>query len=119
MTNGSWQDFFGLYGRMQTSLSIAIFALLPGALGQLLLKLSGKPAPVMSQMISFGVDGVITDEPALGGEVLAEPAALSSTRRLLQNMAPLSGNEAPCLSIESNDAESDDENINLESGLHR
>jgi glycerophosphoryl diester phosphodiesterase len=75
-------------------------------------------ALAMSQMVSLGVDGIITDEPALGREVLAARAELSSSERLLLHMAPLFGIEAPSLSIESNDAEPADENINLDAGLH-
>ena len=35
----------------------------------------------------MGVDGVITDEPALARQVLAERAAMSSPQRLLLNAA--------------------------------
>jgi len=59
----------------------------------------------MSQMMSLGVDGVITDEPLLGREVLTARSELSSAQRLLLHMAPLFGLEAPSLTIESNDAE--------------
>jgi hypothetical protein len=76
-------------------------------------------ALAMSQMMSLGVDGIITDEPALGREVLTARAELSSAQRLLLHMAPLFGVDAPSLSIESNDAEFDDENINLELGLQQ
>ena len=76
-------------------------------------------ALAMSQMLSLGVDGIITDEPALGREVLLARAELSSAQRLLLHMAPIFGVEAPSLSIESNDAESDDANINLELSLQQ
>jgi hypothetical protein len=76
-------------------------------------------ALAMSQMMSLGVDGIITDEPALGREVLAARAELSSAQRLLLHMAPLFGVDAPSLGIESNDADSDDANINLELGLQQ
>ena len=71
-------------------------------------------ALAMSQIMSLGVDGIITDEPALGREVLMARGELSSAQRLLLHMAPLFGVEAPSLSIESNDAESDVANIKLE-----
>ena len=64
-------------------------------------------ALAMSQMMSLGVDGIITDEPLLGREVLARRAELNSAERVLLHMAPLLGVKAPSLSIESNDAESD------------
>ena len=59
----------------------------------------------MSQTMSLGVDGVITDEPLLGREVLVARAELSSVERLLLHMAPLLGFDAPSLGIQSNDAE--------------
>jgi glycerophosphoryl diester phosphodiesterase len=37
----------------------------------------------MSRMMSRGVDGVITDEPALAKTVIAERAGLGSIERLL------------------------------------
>jgi len=45
----------------------------------------------MSQMLSRGVDGIITDQPALGKEVLRERAALSTPERLLLELASLFG----------------------------
>ena len=41
----------------------------------------------MSRMVSRGVDGLITDEPALAGRVLSERANLSSVERLLLEAA--------------------------------
>jgi len=41
----------------------------------------------MSKWMSMGVDGVITDEPALAGEVLRERAAMSAIERLLVSAA--------------------------------
>jgi hypothetical protein len=41
----------------------------------------------MSTMIGRGVDGVITDEPALLNEVMARRAGLSSPERLLLEAA--------------------------------
>ena len=73
----------------------------------------------MSQMMSIGVDGIITDEPYLGREVLTARAGLSSVERLLLHVAPLLGVDAPSLNFESNDAESDDTNINLELNLQQ
>ena len=68
----------------------------------------------MSQMMSLGVDGIITDEPLLGREVLLMRAELGSVERLLLHMAPLMGVKAPSLRIKSNDAEPGDTDINLE-----
>jgi glycerophosphoryl diester phosphodiesterase len=76
-------------------------------------------ALAMSQMMSLGVDGIITDVPALGREVLTARAQLSSAQRLLLHMAPLFGVDPPSLNIESNDADSDEVNINLELGLQQ
>ena len=59
----------------------------------------------MSQMMSLGVDGIITDEPGLARQVLAARAELSAAERLLLHTAPLLGIEAPSLSLRSNDAE--------------
>ncbi len=41
----------------------------------------------MSRMVGRGVDGLITDEPALANRVLAERAELSSLERLLLEAA--------------------------------
>lgn len=75
----------------------------------------------MSQMMSLGVDGIITDEPLLGREVLVARAELSSVERLLLHMAPLFGFDAPSLSIEANDAnadaDTDDAKIEVELSL--
>lgn len=59
----------------------------------------------MSQMMSLGVDGIITDEPGLARQVLAARAELSVAERLLLHMAPLVGIEAPSLGENSNDAD--------------
>jgi len=45
----------------------------------------------MSRMISLGVDGIITDEPELARQVLAERADLSTVERLLMHTAQLFG----------------------------
>lgn len=37
----------------------------------------------MSQVMSRGIDGVITDEPAMARQVMAERAELSTPERLL------------------------------------
>ena len=47
----------------------------------------------MSKMMSRGVDGVITDYPALGQDVLRQRAALSSPERLLIELAAWFGHE--------------------------
>jgi glycerophosphoryl diester phosphodiesterase len=73
----------------------------------------------MSQMMSLGVDGIITDEPLLGRDVLAARADLSAVERLLLHMSPLLGFEAPSLRIESNDAKADGTNNNLELSLQQ
>jgi len=61
----------------------------------------------MSQMISLGVDGLITDEPLLVRKVLMMRAELSPVERLMLHMAPLLGIESPSLNLESDDAESE------------
>lgn len=61
----------------------------------------------MSQIMSLGVDGVITDEPLLGRQVILRRGELSSAQRLLLHIAPLLGVRSPSLNIDSNDAESD------------
>jgi len=50
-------------------------------------------ALAMSQLMSLGVDGIITDKPRLGREVLATRTRLSSVERLLLQMAFLFGQE--------------------------
>lgn len=49
----------------------------------------------MSSMMSLGVDGIITDEPAMAKRVLAERARLSSAERLLVRIAFLFGRPLP------------------------
>ena len=49
----------------------------------------------MSYWMSRGVDGVITDEPAMARQVLKERAALSPAERLLINAAMLFGRPVP------------------------
>ncbi len=49
----------------------------------------------MSRMMSLGVDGIITDEPELAREVLAERAEMSSVERLLIHTAVLVGRPIP------------------------
>ncbi len=49
----------------------------------------------MSQVMSLGVDGIITDEPELARKVLAERAEMSSLERLLIHAADLLGRPAP------------------------
>jgi len=76
-------------------------------------------ALAMSQMMSLGVDGIITDKPLLAREVLAKRAELSSAQRLLLHLAPMLGVKVRSLSIESNDAGDGDTDINLELSLHQ
>ena len=47
----------------------------------------------MSTLIGRGVDGIITDHPALARQVLAERAEMSSVERLLINLAGVLGVE--------------------------
>lgn len=49
----------------------------------------------MSSLMSLGVDGIITDEPALARQVLAQRSKLSSTERLLARVALLFGKPVP------------------------
>jgi glycerophosphoryl diester phosphodiesterase len=49
----------------------------------------------MSRMISLGVDGVITDEPDLARQVLADRADMSSMERLMLHAAVLFDRPAP------------------------
>ena len=76
-------------------------------------------ALAMSQMMSLGVDGIITDEPLLAREVLVARAGLSSVQRLLLHIAPLLGVEARSLSLRSNDAPDDGADTTLELSLHQ
>ena len=41
----------------------------------------------MSQMVSMGVDGLITDEPELAGQVLAERHELNTLERMVLGLA--------------------------------
>ena len=45
----------------------------------------------MSRMMSFGVDGIITDEPEMARQVLADRTELSSVERLLLHVATMFG----------------------------
>ena len=64
---------------------------------------AGKPVYVwtvndavnISRMISLGVDGIISDEPALVQEVLADRRELGSVERLLIHMADMVGRAIP------------------------
>ena len=49
----------------------------------------------MFQMMSLGVDGLITDEPALARQVMAERSELNSVERLLIHTAVLLGKPLP------------------------
>jgi glycerophosphoryl diester phosphodiesterase len=49
----------------------------------------------MSRMFSLGVDGIITDEPAMARQVLRERAELSSAERLLVHAAGIFGTPSP------------------------
>jgi glycerophosphoryl diester phosphodiesterase len=49
----------------------------------------------MSRMMSLGVDGIITDEPEMARNVIAERSGLSSVERLLVHAAVLFGRPVP------------------------
>ncbi len=49
----------------------------------------------MTSMISLGVDGVITDEPKMGQNVLAQRSELGTIERLLLHTAVLLGEPVP------------------------
>ena len=49
----------------------------------------------MSRMMSIGVDGVITDEPALARKVIEDRADLNPAERLLMHTAVLFGKPEP------------------------
>ena len=49
----------------------------------------------MFRMMSLGVDGIITDEPALARQVMAERSALNSVERLLIHTAVMLGKPLP------------------------
>jgi glycerophosphoryl diester phosphodiesterase len=48
-------------------------------------------APTMSAMISHGVDGLLTDKPALARSVLRQRAQMSAPERLLLELAGMLG----------------------------
>jgi glycerophosphoryl diester phosphodiesterase len=48
-------------------------------------------APTISMMISRGVDGILTDKPALARAVVTQRAAMSAPERLLLQLAGLLG----------------------------
>ena len=52
-------------------------------------------AVTMSRMMSLGVDGIITDEPALAREVISQRADLNPAERLLMHTAILFGQPEP------------------------
>jgi glycerophosphoryl diester phosphodiesterase len=49
----------------------------------------------MSRVLSLGVDGVITDEPAMARQVIAERAKMSTAERLLVHAAVIFGKPLP------------------------
>jgi glycerophosphoryl diester phosphodiesterase len=49
----------------------------------------------LSRMMSLGVDGVITDEPALARKVISERVDLNPAERLLMHTAVLFEQPAP------------------------
>ncbi|MBE9537937.1 MAG: glycerophosphodiester phosphodiesterase [Proteobacteria bacterium] len=76
-------DFLAVSARMATTRFIRRVH----ASGKRVLVWTVNDALSMSKWMSMGVDGVITDEPALAGEVLRERAAMSSAERLLVSAA--------------------------------
>lgn len=56
----------------------------------------------MSRVMSLGVDGIITDEPALAREVLDQRAELGSVERLLVHTAVLFGQPMPARTYRDN-----------------
>jgi len=73
----------------------------------------------MSQMMSLGVDGIITDKPLRAREVLEKRADMNSAQRLLLHLAPMLGIKVKSLMIEPNDEGDADTDINLELSLHQ
>ena len=49
----------------------------------------------MFRMMSLGIDGIITDEPALARQVMAERSELNSVERLLIHAAVMLGKSLP------------------------
>lgn len=78
-------------------------------------------ALTMSQMLSLGVDGLITDEPKMGRDVLTSRAGLSTAERLLLHMAPLFGLDPPQLNpaIDAGPQVADGDEREFELELHR
>ena len=78
---------------VSTRLANSSFIRSAQAAGKLVYVWTVNDALAMSHMMSLGVDGIITDEPALGRQVLATRSGLSSIERLLLQMAFLFGQE--------------------------
>ena len=76
-------DFLALSGRMVTTRFIRRVQ----QSGKRILVWTVNDAPSMSRWMSMGVDGVITDEPALARKVLRERADMNTAERLLVSAA--------------------------------
>ncbi|MEH6584398.1 MAG: glycerophosphodiester phosphodiesterase [Halioglobus sp.] len=76
-------DFLALSGRMVTSRFIRRVQ----HSGKRILVWTVNDAPSMSRWMSMGVDGVITDEPALARKVLGEREGMTTAERLLVSAA--------------------------------
>jgi glycerophosphoryl diester phosphodiesterase len=78
---------------VSTRLANSTFIRSAQAAGKLVYVWTVNDALTMSHMMSLGVDGIITDEPALGRQVLETRTGLSSIERLLLQMAFFFGQE--------------------------
>jgi glycerophosphoryl diester phosphodiesterase len=84
-------DFLAVSSRITTSQLIRR----AGAAGKPVYVWTVNDAIGMSRMLSLGVDGIITDEPALARQVLAGRSELNSVERLLIHSAALMGQQLP------------------------
>ena len=84
-------DFLAVSFRIATSQLIRR----AGAAGKPVYVWTANDAISMSRMLSLGVDGIITDEPALARQVLAGRSELNSVERLLIHSAALMGQQLP------------------------
>jgi glycerophosphoryl diester phosphodiesterase len=84
-------DFLAVSSRIATSQLVRR----AGAAGKPVYVWTVNDAISMSRMLSLGVDGIITDEPALARQVLASRSELNSVERLLIHSAALMGQRLP------------------------
>lgn len=78
---------------VSTSMASAGFVRRAHAAGKEVFAWTVNDPVTMSQVISKGVDGVITDEPEMARRVLAERAEMSTTERLLISAAMIFGRD--------------------------